>query len=129
MSLKGENKKLVTFLSWVLITGALTFLITLSIGLGGKGFDSQHALQTFSFYLSGGIYLSVPEGGGQLYFRDPRPGAMLTPATPFQSEWYHNIHVTEDLLVLFFPFLEHGTFPGTQTTDRIMLSFDVQLGS
>ena len=79
--------------------------------------------------LSGGIYLSVPEDGGQLYFRDPRPGAMLTPATPFQSQWYHNIHVKEDLLVLFFPFLEHGTFAGTQTTDRIMLSFDVQLGS
>jgi len=77
--------------------------------------------------LSGAIYLSVPENSGAFYFRDPRPGAMLTPAKPFGSPWYKYIDVRDDLLVLFFPFLEHGTLRGTQTTDRIMISFDVQL--
>ena len=77
--------------------------------------------------LSGAIYLSVPENSGAFYFRDPRPGAMLTPSKPFNSAWYKYVDVRDDLLVLFFPFLEHGTLPGTQTKDRIMISFDVQL--
>jgi len=77
--------------------------------------------------LSGSIYLSVPENSGEFYFRDPRPGAMLTPAKPFGSEWCRSVEVQDDLLILFFPFLEHGTHRGTQTKDRIMISFDVQL--
>jgi len=79
--------------------------------------------------LSGAIYLSVPENSGEFYFRDPRPGALLTPAKPFNSAWYQYIELKNDLLVLFFPFLEHETLPGTQIEDRIMVSFDVQLGA
>jgi len=75
--------------------------------------------------LTGSIYLKVPKGSGKLYFRDPRPGAMLTPSLPFNSAWEEDIVVNEDLLLLSFPFLEHGTWPGTNIEDRISLHFDM----
>jgi len=77
------------------------------------------------FDLTGSLYLKVPKGSGKLYFRDPRPGAMLTPSVPFNWAWEEDIVVKEDLLILSFPFLEHGTWPGTNNEDRISLHFDL----
>jgi hypothetical protein len=50
---------------------------------------------------------------------------MLTPALPFNSVWEETIFIKEELLLLSFPFLEHGTWPGTNTEDRISLNFDM----
>ena len=50
---------------------------------------------------------------------------MLTPSLPFNSAWEEDIVVNEDLLLLSFPFLEHGTWPGTNIEDRISLHFDM----
>jgi len=75
--------------------------------------------------LTGSLYLKVPKGSGKLYFRDPRPGAMLTPSVPFNWSWEEDIVVNEDLLILSFPFLEHGTWPGTNIEDRISLHWDM----
>tara|TARA_R100001244_G_scaffold24176_1_gene24632 strand:- start:206 stop:823 length:618 start_codon:yes stop_codon:yes gene_type:complete len=77
--------------------------------------------------LSGAFYLTVPPNSGVLYFRDPRPGAMMCPSQPFHSGWYYNVEVKDDDLLLFYPFLEHGAHAGTQTEDRIMFSFDINL--
>tara|TARA_R100001143_G_C3341229_1_gene124375 strand:- start:212 stop:805 length:594 start_codon:yes stop_codon:yes gene_type:complete len=75
--------------------------------------------------LTGSLYLKAPKGSGSIYFRDPRPGAMLTPSVPFNWSWEEKFPVEEDLLILSFPFLEHGTWPGTNAEDRVSLHWDM----
>jgi uncharacterized protein (TIGR02466 family) len=80
----------------------------------------EHAL------LSGVFYLSVPEGSGPLFFRDPRPGVLHS---PFSGEGPNackivNLIPRAGLLVLFPHWLEHWVEPHDSDEPRIAIAFN-----
>jgi len=82
-------------------------------------------------HLSGVYYVRIPEGSGQIYFRDPRVQAktILLPVEP-DSE----LNVNEltfppqpGVIYMFPSWLEHGVKPGTTDQDRIAIAFNARL--
>lgn len=55
--MENKTKTILNFFGLSLFVGFIGFLVSQSIGLAGKGFDTQAILQQQSFYLSGGIFL------------------------------------------------------------------------
>ncbi|MBV9124533.1 MAG: glycosyltransferase [Planctomycetes bacterium] len=81
--------------------------------------------------LSGVYYVQAPEGGGDLFFCDPRPGAVLlapdvTEHTPwtFQKVTYRPV---AGRMLLFPGWLEHGVEPNLSEQERVCLSFNIGL--
>lgn len=82
-------------------------------------------------FLSGVIYLNVPEGSGDVFF--VRPGFDMY--RPNHEKWHpylaRSMHLSpfRGLMLLFPSYLPHGTEPGTQREGeyRISLSFNYAL--
>jgi len=55
--MENKTRTILNFFGLALFVGFMTFLVTQSIGLGGRGFDNELVLQQQSFYLAGGIFL------------------------------------------------------------------------
>jgi len=84
----------------------------------------QHVL------LSGSFYLAVPEGSGALMFRDPRPGAVLSPfrgpgANACQAV---TIRPKAGALVVFPNWLEHAVETHEGTTPRVCIAMNALAG-
>jgi uncharacterized protein (TIGR02466 family) len=80
--------------------------------------------------LSGSFYLAVPEGAGALVFRDPRPGAVLS---PFRGKGANacqtiNIRPKAGALVVFPNWLEHAVETHEGTTPRICIAMNALPG-
>jgi len=83
-------------------------------------------------WISGTLYLLVPEGSGRLYFLDPRAGARLEhiprrkrpDAPPAMTRGKYYIDPAELRLVMFPGWLEHGV-EACDTDERISIAFNV----
>lgn len=84
-------------------------------------------------WLSGTVYLEVPEGAGKLYFNDPRPAAMMEhlplrpdrPQTPARQREKFVAQPRNLLLILFPSWLPHGV-EQSDCAERISIAFNVQ---
>jgi uncharacterized protein (TIGR02466 family) len=114
-------------------TAALT-----EMGQGEREFELQswvnlHDRGGFNFLhmhegslLSGGFYLQVPPGSGQLVFRDPRPGVTHGSVKGGVPNGHADVHLTPSagLLVLFPCWMEHYVEPHDSDAPRIMIAFN-----
>lgn len=76
--------------------------------------------------LSGCFYLQVPEGSGDLVFRDPRPGVLNGFAKGAGANACKDVHLRPDagLLVMFPHWLEHYVEVHASDTCRITIAFN-----
>lgn len=77
--------------------------------------------------MSGVFYLSTPLGSGQLVFRDPRPGAMLSPFPPSNAPNAASratLTPKEGMLAIFPNWLEHHVEPHQGTIPRISIAMN-----
>jgi len=76
--------------------------------------------------LSGAFYLQVPEGSGNLVFRDPRPGVINSPFKGANANGHSDVQVGPEagLVVLFPNWLDHYVEPHENDIPRISLSFN-----
>lgn len=79
--------------------------------------------------MSGTFYLTVPEGSGNLVFRDPRPGVVLS---PFRGEGVNSarqvqLSPQEGLLVIFPNWLEHEVAFHEADTPRVAIAMNAML--
>jgi uncharacterized protein (TIGR02466 family) len=88
------------------------------------GFNFLHLHE--SSLLSGGFYLQVPAGSGQLVFRDPRPGVIHGYVKGAVPNGHADVHLTPSagLLVLFPCWMEHYVEPHGSDEPRIMIAFN-----
>jgi len=88
------------------------------------GFNFQHMHD--GTLLSGTFYLQVPEGSGNLVFRDPRPGVLNSYAKGSGANAYKDIQLKPEagLLVLFPHWLEHYVEPHEGDVSRIAIPFN-----
>jgi len=94
----------------------------------------NHAGEYCSFHNHAGYYdmsciyyIQTPENCSRLVFRDPRPGAIIS---PFTLERHNGgdqywIQPEERLMILFPSFFEHATDVGDNNEPRIVLSCDM----
>lgn len=98
------------------------------INLHERGaYNSSHVHQ--GALLCASFYLTVPEGSGDLKFRDPRPGAVLS---PFRGEGINNsmsvnVKPYEGLLVVFPNWLEHEVAVHEADTPRVSIAMNAML--
>lgn len=90
-------------------------------------YNSTHIHQ--GALLSATFYLTVPEGAGDLLFRDPRPGVALS---PFRGERVNSATVISvkphaGLLVVFPNWLEHEVGPHESDTPRVSIAMNAML--
>jgi uncharacterized protein (TIGR02466 family) len=75
--------------------------------------------------------VQIPEGSGQIYFRDPRVQAktILLPVEPDSELNVNELTFPPQAGVVYmFPsWLEHGVKPGTTDQDRIAIAFNARL--
>ena len=85
----------------------------------------QHGTYT----LSGTYYVKVPENGGRLTFRDPRPAAISNGfmVNKFDNGEFMNINLREGLLAIWPSYLDHFVEPSNSDEERISISFDLLL--
>jgi uncharacterized protein (TIGR02466 family) len=76
--------------------------------------------------LSGTFYLQVPEGSGNLVFRDPRPGVINSYAKGSSPNAYKDVQLRPEagLLVLFPHWLEHFVEVHQSDAPRICIPFN-----
>jgi uncharacterized protein (TIGR02466 family) len=88
------------------------------------GFNFQHMHE--GAMLSGSFYLQVPEGAGNLVFRDPRPGVVSSFLKGSDPNAYNDVHLHPEtgLLVMFPYWLEHHVEPHNNDIPRISISFN-----
>lgn len=81
--------------------------------------------------LSGVYYVQAPKNCGNLYFRDPRPAAvMLVPDVLEHTRWTSNRVNYEPLagrMMLFPGWLDHGVEPNLSDEERVCLSFNISV--
>tara|TARA_Y100000114_G_scaffold116032_1_gene110231 strand:+ start:2815 stop:3423 length:609 start_codon:yes stop_codon:yes gene_type:complete len=78
------------------------------------------------YHMSGGYYLQMPENSGEIYWRDPRPGAIGNHFEGIRSGGENKKMLpNESDLVLWPAYLDHGTYPSKSKEPRIMISFDL----
>jgi len=108
------------------------------MGHPGAVFDLQSWINThdhggFNFLhmhdgalLSGSYYLAVPEGSGDLVFRDPRPGVLNSFAKGGVANGCAEVHLKPEpgLLVIFPHWLEHYVEPHHGDAPRIAIAFN-----
>lgn len=87
-------------------------------------FNTAHLHQ--GALLSATFYLTAPEGSGKLVFRDPRPGAVLS---PFQGSSINNARQVQltpyaGLLVVFPNWLEHEVTPHESDAQRVAIAIN-----
>ena len=89
---------------------------------GGFNFLHMHE----GCLLSGTFYLQVPEGSGNLVFRDPRPGVLNSFAKGSAPNAYRDVQLRPEagLIVLFPHWLEHFVEVHTNDTPRIAIPFN-----
>ena len=127
--LKNSCKRVCDDLS--LLTENINFLMPCWANLhyyGGYNIDHIHP----GSWISGVYYVSVPDGSGQLYFKDPRPQAN-TIGYPFINKlevraknFGEKIYLPpeEGRLYLFPSWLEHGVTPNQSQEERVSISFN-----
>jgi len=76
--------------------------------------------------LSGVFYLQVPQGSGDLVFRDPRPGVLNSYLKGNGANAYSDVRLTPEtgLVALFPSWLEHYVEPHGSDVPRIAISFN-----
>jgi uncharacterized protein (TIGR02466 family) len=76
--------------------------------------------------LSGIFYLQVPDGSGNLVFRDPRPGVINSNAKGSSPNAYKDVQLRPEagLMVLFPHWLEHFVEVHQSDTPRICIPFN-----
>jgi uncharacterized protein (TIGR02466 family) len=76
--------------------------------------------------LSGTFYLQVPDGAGNLVFRDPRPGVINSYAKGSSPNAYKDVQLRPEagLMVLFPHWLEHFVEVHQSDTPRICIPFN-----
>ena len=76
--------------------------------------------------LSGCFYLQVPEGSGNLVFRDPRPGVLHSFSKGSGANACKDVQLRPEagLLVLFPHWLEHYVEPHDSDVPRIVIAFN-----
>ena len=81
------------------------------------------------YTLSGTYYVKVPENGGRLTFRDPRPAAISNGfmVNKFDNGEFMNINLREGLLAIWPSYLDHFVEPSNSDEERISISFDLLL--
>jgi uncharacterized protein (TIGR02466 family) len=89
---------------------------------GGFNFLHMHE----GCLLSGCFYLRVPEGSGNLVFRDPRPGVLNSFAKGAAPNAYRDIQLRPEagLMVLFPHWLEHFVEVHASNIPRICIPFN-----
>lgn len=85
------------------------------------GYNIFHVHQ--NVLLSGCFYLNVPNGAGNITFRDPRPGVVLSPfeGAGVNANQTYRIAPSPGLLVLFPNWLEHAVETHEGLTPRISI--------
>ncbi len=80
--------------------------------------------------LSGCFYLKAPEGSGEIVFRDPRAGAVLTgfPGKGINTPKDFKIKPTEGTLLIFPNWLEHFVESHDGEFDRISIAMNAVAG-
>lgn len=83
----------------------------------------------FNNFLSAVYYVTVPQGGNQITFHDPRTQHYIIYPAVERFNRYNSEHgffeVEEGLLLLFPSWLVHSVPPGTSKEPRISISFNV----
>jgi uncharacterized protein (TIGR02466 family) len=93
---------------------------------GGFNVSHIHA----NTLLSGCFYLKVPEGSGEIVFKDPRPGAVMTgfPGRGINTAKDFKIKPTEGTLLIFPNWLEHYVESHEGEFDRISIAMNAVAG-
>lgn len=91
------------------------------------GYNSTHLHQ--GALICGTFYLTVPEGSGNLVFRDPRPGVGLSPfrGDRVNSSTVVSVKPHAGLLVVFPNWLEHEVAPHEADTPRVAIGINAML--
>tara|TARA_Y100001937_G_C7118456_1_gene331293 strand:+ start:816 stop:1397 length:582 start_codon:yes stop_codon:yes gene_type:complete len=80
-------------------------------------------------YLSGVLYLKVPENSGEIVFLEPKPQAEVfsPPKQKNKMELSHSVGIQpkEDTLIFFPSWLQHYVQKNQSNQDRIVLSFNI----
>ena len=76
--------------------------------------------------LSGCYYLHVPQGGGAIVFKDPRPGTLHSRALGQGVNSWHNavLKPKTGTLLLFPHWLEHAVEPNEADESRLAIAFN-----
>ena len=95
--------------------------------LKSGGHHSSH-LHPHSF-LSGTLYVEVPEGSGAIRFEDPRSGLMMAapprrPDAPEEMQPFATVVPRPGLILLWESWLRHEVMPGSAKADRLSISFN-----
>lgn len=90
-------------------------------------YNSTHVHQ--GALISATFYLTVPEGSGNLVFRDPRPGVVLSPfrGDRVNSSTVVSVKPHAGLLVVFPNWLEHEVAPHEADTPRVAIGINAML--
>ena len=88
------------------------------------GFNFQHMHE--GCLLSGCFYLQVPQGSGNLVFRDPRPGVVNSFAKGSSPNGFKDIQLKPEagLMVLFPHWLEHHVEVHDSDQSRVAIAFN-----
>jgi uncharacterized protein (TIGR02466 family) len=91
------------------------------------GYNAAHLHQ--GALLCGSFYLTVPEGSGDLLFRDPRPGVALSPfrGDGVNSSRVVNVRPYAGLLVVFPNWLEHEVALHEADAPRVAIAVNAML--
>lgn len=95
--------------------------------LKGGGHHSSH-LHPHSF-LSGTLYVEVPEGSGAIRFEDPRSGLMMASPVrradaPEELRPFATVVPRSGQLLLWESWLRHEVLPGAAKSERLSISFN-----
>ena len=97
----------------------------------GRHGDSLHDHTHPNNFLSGVLYVAVPQGGAATSFKDPRPQTrILRPRVlrdnPFNSTEFQ-YRGTPGTMLLWPAWLEHGVGPNASNADRITVAFNLMI--
>lgn len=97
-----------------------------------KSFSKHHIHNHPNSFLSGVFYVDIPNGAGDIFFKDPRNGSqVLVPDYVETPDFMYNemkFSVSSGKLILFPSYLEHGTNAGKKHSEyRISISFNYML--
>lgn len=140
LNIDNNFKKLVSFINDTVLTyldeiykcNSDDFYMTGMWANVHKSFSKHHIHSHPNSFLSGVFYIDIPQGAGDIFFKDPRMGSQVlvpdykeTPNFMFH-EMQFSVHTGK--LILFPSYLEHGTHLGNDHEGyRISVSFNYML--
>jgi len=102
------------------------------VNINGKGsYNERHHHDPIAgTFMSGVFYVKVPQNSGKIIFYDPRPSIMLKTKDMMyynNGYTYHYYDPSENLMLLFPPWLEHSVEKNESEENRISIAFNILL--